>query len=241
MVRIPDTPEEIFDEFSKDYREAYGDGLQSILLYGSGAKGQYVARQSDLNFLVILREDGIDHLDRALTLVEKWRKRNVAVPLFLTREYIESALDTFPIEFLDMRNFHTVVYGEDILDGLEIQKADLRRQIERELRSKLVYLRTGFLRSGLDREALRDMVAASVPTFAAIFAALLFLKGEAVPLSRSEVIRRVCELYHIEAGVLGQVANIRTGEWRGSTVQLQELTQLYIAEIRKLISLVDKM
>jgi len=241
VARIPETPEEIFIEFTDDYKKAYGEKLESIVLYGSGAKGQYIAGQSDLNFLLILSPDGISYLDRALPLVQKWRKRNVAVPLILTRNYIESALDTFPIEFLDMRQFHTVVYGEDPLQSISIGKRDLRHQIERELRGKLVYLRAGFLGTGIDREALREMIASSVPAFAAIFSALLFLKDEESQKSRSETMKRVCEVFGLDASTIQTVLNVRSDSWRGSTVQLQELTQRYIAEIRKLVELVDKM
>jgi predicted nucleotidyltransferase len=241
LARIPETPEEIFSEFADDYKAAFGAALETIVLYGSGARGQYKPGHSDLNFMVVLSPDGIDTLDRALPLIQKWRKRNVAVPLMLTRNYIESALDTFPIEFLDMRQFHKVIYGKDLLESLEISNVDLRRQIERELRGKLIYLRQGFLGTAADRETLREMVASSVPAFAAIFAALLFMKGQEVPQSRTEIVQHVSEYFELNRSVLQNILNVRHGSWRGSTVQLQELAQNYIAEIRKLVDLVDKM
>jgi predicted nucleotidyltransferase len=241
VARIPETPDEIFAEFTDDYQSAYGEALETIILYGSGAKGQYKPGQSDLNFMIVLNPDGIDALHLAVPLVEKWRKRNVAVPLILTRNYIETALDTFPIEFLDMRQFHTLVHGEDLLENIAIDTEDLRRQVERELRGKLIYLRQGFLGCAADRETLRDMVASSVPAFGAIFAALLFMKGIEVPQSRSDVVQRISENFGLEKAVLQSVLNVRGSSWRGSTVQLQELTQRYIAEIKKLVDIVDKM
>ena len=97
MTKIPQSPEEIFTEFSNNIKQLFNDDLVSIVLYGSGAKGEYVRKKSDINFLVVLTEDGIKKLSGAFALVKKWNKRNVAVPLFLTREYIESSLDSFPI------------------------------------------------------------------------------------------------------------------------------------------------
>jgi predicted nucleotidyltransferase len=241
VPRIPETPDEVFNELTSDFQKAYGDKLEGIFLYGSGAKGQYVPGQSDLNFLVVLSPVGINALHYSLAIVEKWRKRNVAVPLVLTANYIKSALDTFPIEFLDMREFHQVVYGEDMLSDISIDTTDLRRQIERELRGKLIYLREGFLSTGMDREAMRRMVASSVPAFTAIFAALLFLKNQEAVRSRSEIVEQVCDIFGLDVAILKNILNVRSDSWRGSTVQLQELTQRYISEIRKLVEIVDKM
>ncbi|MFQ6116607.1 MAG: hypothetical protein ACE5NG_21335, partial [bacterium] len=190
MSRIPNSPEEIFEDFSYDFQNVYESDLISIALYGSGAKGEYVPRKSDINFLIVLSQNGIENLDRALNLIPKWRKRNVAVPLFLTKAYIESALDTFPIEFLNMKNHYKMVFGEDVLRDLEIRREHLRLQIERELRGKLIYLREGFLSTGNDRERLKEMLSASVPAFTSIFAALLYLKEERAPDSKAQVFAR---------------------------------------------------
>jgi len=241
MARIPESPEEIFDEFTQDLQKTYGDELIAIILYGSGAKNEYVPKKSDINFLVILTEAGIDNLHRSLELSPKWRKRNVAVPLFLTKNYIETALDTFPIEFLDMQKFHHLVYGENVLESIEIKKNDLRRQAERELRSKLIYLREGFLNTGNDREQLRGMLSASVPTMTAVFEGLLELKGKDIPKSKAKVFEKTAQTFGLDHILFGNLVKIKDGTWHGSRVQLQDLTRAYINQIRRLVLAVDKM
>lgn len=241
MARIPDAPDEIFNEFTQDLQKTYGDDLISVILYGSGAKDEYIRKKSDINFLIILTEAGIDNLHLSLELIPKWRKRNVAVPLFLTKNYIETALDTFPIEFLDMKKFHRLVYGENILERLAIDKDDLRRQVERELRSKLIYLREGFLSTGHDREQLRQMLSASVPTMTAVFEGLLELKGQEIPKSKARVLEDTAQTFGLDTAVFGNLAKIKNGTWHGSRVQLQELTRAYITQIRRLVVAVDKM
>ena len=59
MSKIPKTPQEVFPEFVDDLKGIYGEALQSVILYGSGARGEYVAGKSDINFLVVLAEDPI--------------------------------------------------------------------------------------------------------------------------------------------------------------------------------------
>lgn len=241
MSNIPDSPEEILEEFSRDFQTAFGSDLISIILYGSGAKGEYVRKKSDINFLVVLSENAIEHLEKAIDLIPKWRKRAVAVPLFLTKWYIASALDAYPIEFLDMKTHHRLVFGEDVLNDLQIDKTHLRLQIERELRGKLLALRQGFLSTGHDRDSLRAMLAGTISTFAAIFEALLFLKGVELPASKAQILEKTVQTFGLEDSVFIQILNIKTGEWHGSRVQLQEITKSYIKQIKQLITIVDKM
>jgi predicted nucleotidyltransferase len=103
MSKIPKTPEQIFQEFTDDFMKTFGDDLISIILYGSAARGEYIYKRSDINFLIVLTEQGIMQLRRALLLIPRWQKRKVSTPLILTEGYIRSALDSFPIEFLNMK------------------------------------------------------------------------------------------------------------------------------------------
>ena len=81
------TPEEIFTEITQDYQRVFGPHLISIILYGSGAGEDYLPGKSDLNFLITLTDQGIERLDLAIETVARWRKRNVAIPFFMTRSW----------------------------------------------------------------------------------------------------------------------------------------------------------
>ncbi len=241
MRNIPESPEEIFWEFSQDFQTAYGNDLISIMLYGSGAKGEYIPKKSDINFLIVLSENGIEQIGKALDFIPKWRQRAVAVPLLVTKSYIASALDVYPIEFLDMKTHHRLVFGEDVLTDLQIDKNHLRLQIERELRGKLLALRQGFLNTGNDRDSLRTMLAGTVSTFTAIFDALLFLKGEQLPNLKLQIFEQTARTFGLENSAFIQLLNIKNGQWHGSRVQLHEIALSCIKQIKKLIDIVDKM
>ena len=103
MSKAPNDPKEIFREITEDYSRLFGDALISIILYGSATGGDYRPGKSDINFMIVLSEEGIGQLEKAFKAVEKWKKRKVAVPLFLTEAYIQTSLDVFPIEYLNFR------------------------------------------------------------------------------------------------------------------------------------------
>jgi len=240
MSKIPQSPDEIFNDFVYDMKHQFNTDLVSIAVYGSGAKGEYVRKKSDINFLVVLTEDGIKNLSGAFSLVKKWNKRNVAVPLFLTRNYIESSLDSFPIEFLNMKKFHKLVFGEDILSGLKISKQHLRLRCEEQIKGKLLHLREDFLRTLGDKKLLESLLTVTIPTFASLFTALLDYKDIDVPQSKKDTILLTAESFSLNKEIFNGVLAVREKSLKLSKAELVKLTQNYIEEIRKLAKIVDK-
>ena len=70
MAKIPKDPRDIFDELTQDYQDIYGKDLVSIILYGSAASGNYIPKKSDINFLIVLTEEGINRLQQTFKTVE---------------------------------------------------------------------------------------------------------------------------------------------------------------------------
>ena len=233
-------PEEIFSDMTRDYREIYGDGLVSVILYGSGAGKEYRPGKSDLNFLIVLSEEAIDHLDRALKAVSRWRTKGVATPLFMTRPFIASSLDSYPLEFLNMQNGYILVYGEDVLRGLSFEPCHLRLQCEREIMGKILLLRERFLETGGRPRKLRDLIAESITALVSIFGGLLYLKGRQIPPSRREVVEALAREFPVDAGVFLRCLDIKEGEKVPSS-ETQDIFMAYLAEVRRLRGVVDEL
>jgi len=241
MARAPSKPEDIFTEFTEDLRQAFGEDLVSIVLYGSGATGEYRPGKSDLNFLVVLQDDSVDSLRRGMAVAARWRKRMVNTPLFMTKAYIQSSLDSYPLEFLDMQANYRLVHGEDVLKDLQFRPADLRVQCERELKGKAFRLRQVYLEARENPRAMREIIAGSITTFTSIFQGLLFLVGKAVPKTKREIINEVAQEFQLDAGTFLKLLAIKTGERKASSAQTLGLFKKYVAEIDALSSAVDKL
>ena len=239
MAKIPGEPSEVFDEVTRDCREAFGDDLQGIFLFGSGAGSEYVPGKSDINFLILVTPGGMDRLERIVPFFKRWRRRKITLPLLLTREYIDSSLDTFPIEFYNIRERHETVYGEDILATLEIDGEQLRLQCEREIKGKLLHLRQGFLVVGRNRRKLRELISSSVTPFVAIFRALLFIKGVASDAGGMEVIAAVCREYGLDFDLFEELVRLKEGKLGLDGSALQVKLKAYMGEVEKLSRIVD--
>jgi len=241
MARIPERPEEIFEEFTRDYQAVFRDDLKSIALYGSGARGDYVPKKSDLNFLIVLTEAAMDRLRKAFPLIRKWRKRRVNIPLFLTEEYITSSLDSFPVEFLNLRQGHVLVYGKDVLEGLSFGKKSIRLQCERELKGKLLLLREAYLDSEGKTGGLGQVSSASLTAFLSLFRALLFLRDREIPRHNDELISTTAREIGFDEKPFMEVLRVREGKVKPRREEMEEVVERYLRAIRELWKTVDRL
>lgn len=240
MARIQ-KPEEIFPDITEDFKKVFADNLISIILYGSGAGNDYKPGRSDLNFLIIISEEAIDHLDQAIETVSRWRKKNVAVPLFMTKSYITSSLDSFPIEFLNIKKSYILVFGEDILKDISFDADHLRLQCEREVKGKLLLLRESFLETEGKQKRVKELIKASITAFISIFNGILYLKGIEIPATRREIIKSVAGEIPINPEVFMTCLDIKEDRQEFSLSETKNIFKDYLMEIRKLWKFVDQM
>jgi hypothetical protein len=241
MAKIPKTPEEIFPEITADCEKIFGEDLVSIILYGSGAGEDYVPGKSDLNFLITLTDRGIEGLDGILETFGRWRKRNVAVPLFMTRAYLTGSLDAYPIEFLNMKRQYVVVHGEDVLADLAFDPCHIRLQLERELRGKLLHLRSGYLATGGSPRKIRELIRVSLTAFVSLFSALLYLKCVEIPKGKRDVITAAGVAFGFDTAVFLKCEEIRRKTDGFSSAEVQTIFRDYMKKVGRLCGMIDKM
>src|SRR5271170_6270508 len=157
-------------EFISRLRTASGKNLQSVILYGSAADGEFHPDFSNVNLLCILGETSFGALTAMAPAVEWWTRQKHHAPLVLTREELERSTDVFSIELLDMQQRHRVLFGEeDILSGLHIPMGLHRAQLEYELREKLILLRERLLLAANNTKRLWELMLGSLSTFTTLF------------------------------------------------------------------------
>jgi predicted nucleotidyltransferase len=241
FASIPKKPEDIFEPLCAEFEALYGNDLLSVILYGSCARGEYMPKKSDINVMLMLSEKGITQLGKALATIEKWRRRAVATPLLLTRSYIETSLDAFPIEFLNIQAAYRVLRGEDPLKSLVFDPRMLRLQCERELKGKLLQLRERFLETGGSARRIKELIARSLPTFSAIFQAVVVLHGKSVQPGREKLLNTMHQVLGLDAALFADLYAVREDRMRLNTAEAIALMERYIKEVRRLALAVDSL
>lgn len=239
MAKNIKDPKEIFPDITADYKDVFGDDLVGIMLYGSATGKDYRSGKSDINFMIVLSEEGIERLDKAFEIVKKWRKRNVAIPLFLTENYVETSTDVFPIEYLNFKSNYVPVYGKDILKDLSFKPEFIRLQCEREIKGKLLLLREAYLETSGKGRALKGVISQSTRAFVAIFEALLHVKGLELPKEKLQIIRATAQAFDLDSSVFEKLLDVKEDKVKLSDEDMRRLFQAYLTEVRKLSKLVD--
>jgi hypothetical protein len=140
-----------------------------------------------------------------------------------------------------MKRHYQVVFGVDVLEELQFGGKALRLQCERELKGKLMLLRTGFLETEGKAENLQRLMAASITAFLSVFNALLTLKDREAPRGRREIVSAVADLYGIDASPFLHCIDLREGKKGLAPADLTAIFRSYTAEIQKLIATVDRL
>jgi hypothetical protein len=182
---------EILDKFSAD--------IHSVYVTGSALTPDFNEKKSDVNSLVILHRMSFDFLRYLALIGRKYAPTGVAAPIIMTPEYISESLDVFPIEFLELRMIHKTVYGADILNKIEIDRALLRLQCEREVKTRLMGLRQGYVSLLGDYKKISLLLARSAAGCIPLFRAIIYLKGQEPPVRKADTIAALAQVTGVSA------------------------------------------
>jgi predicted nucleotidyltransferase len=227
----------LLDRMLRELERAAGEKLRSVVLYGSAARGDFHEKTSDLNLMIVLGDLEPETLELVSGPVAWWERNRQPVPRLFSPALIADAADVFPIEFLDIRQFHVVLAGADPLAGVEIRPDHLRHQCERELREKMMRLREGYVECHARPRDLERLLTDSYTTFVALFRGGLHLLGGGAPVHNHEVVAAFCRSAGLDPAPFDEVDRLKRGERAGEP---KRLFSRYYAELTKAVSAVDR-
>jgi len=226
--------------FLDEILEKYRDRIHSIYVTGTAITDDYSEKSSDVNSIFVLKEMDIRFLKILAPLGKKYGKDRVAAPLIMTPDYINASRDVFPVEFLNFKLIHATVFGEDIFKDIEIRRKDLRHQCEREIKTKLIWLRQGYLSSLGDRKMLTEGFAKSITGYIPLFRALIVLFGKEPPIKQEDVITALSKAVDVNTDVFAKVLREKRDRTRPSVDELNTIFEDYYVATEKLGKMVDE-
>ncbi len=233
-------PEKLISEFVGRVRDAVGGNLKSAILYGSAAAGDYVPEHSDVNLLFVLGETSFAAIGALAPVVEWWAKHKHHAPLLMTAEELRRGADVFSIEFLDMRENYRVLWGEDLLKGLEIPMKFHRTQVEYELREKTILLRQRLLVVAKDEDAKWELLVRSVGAFGTLARHALMALGETAAPKR-EAVQKLAARAGFDAGAFLQLFDMRERKVDRKTLNVDDVFARYLKAVERITAAVDEM
>lgn len=229
------------DQLVSDLRDAQGDNLASVVLYGATATAEDDHR-SDHNVLVVLRRAAFEDLRECSRALRPWREAGEPPPVIFTAGELERAADVFPIEFLQMEKARKILHGSDPFESLKISSDNLRHQTEYDLRTKFIQLRRLYIaRSPMGKDLVNLMID-SFGSFAALFRAVLILNRQEPPVTKAEAVRATANLLKLDVEPFEWILKMKGAKGAApSSVEVERIFSSYLKEIERVIDAVDRL
>ena len=232
-------PQDTIDEFVRRVRGAGGSNVESVILFGSAAAGDFHEGLSNVNLMCVLRDTSLKALHALSPAAKWWDGKKQTPPLCMTKEELQRSTDVFTIELLDMQQHHQVLFGDDPLKNLQIPMDLHRVQVEYELREKLILLRQHLLLADANEARLWEVVLRSVSSLSTLFRHTLIALGDSASTSRREAVAALAQRVGFDSGSILQVLNVREGKADRKKIDIVDLAARYLASVEKVIAAVD--
>lgn len=234
------------NEFVHRLKEVAATNLESVILYGSAARGDYHPEHSDLNLLCILGSLTIEELGRVAPVVRWWSaEQKEPPPLFFSMEELRHSADVFSIEIRDMQDSRRVLYGSDPIATIPLPTNLHRVQVEHELRTMVLKLRSSYFRAPGDAQALTPVLRKSFSGVLVLLRHVIIafggeLKGDSAAAPR-DIINRAAALTQSNPSAFEEVLRLREhGTSHGAHTEIAHVYGAYLAALERVVSALDK-
>jgi len=228
------------EQFTEKLKTVCSDNLQAVVLYGSAAAGDYAAKGSDYNLLVVLNDLSPAALRSLAKPVAAWGRAGNPRPLLFTSKRLTDAADVFPIELLDMRDSRKVLFGDDVIAGIHLDAANLRLQVEHELRSALIQLCRSYLSVSESPRRLAALLTGSLSGVLTLFRAALRLYENPVPAEKFQALEKLNGYVPLNLESFRQIQALKTGALKIKKVDAEQLFAEYLKSIEAVVDAVDR-
>jgi predicted nucleotidyltransferase len=210
-IAAPELPahvERALEAFTESVRQAFGERLVSVTLFGSAAEGRLRAT-SDVNVAVVARSFTRDD---AVRLREPLTAAHAAIELramLLREDEVAAAAEAFGAKFADIRRRRFVLAGSDAFAGVVVPRgAEILRVkqvlLNLVLRTRLAYAQT------VREPDLEQVIADLAGPLRACAAALLELEGAPATDARA-ALERVAAADPRFAEAVAAMVEVRSG------------------------------
>jgi hypothetical protein len=219
--------------------EKLGDNLVAFCMYGPAVRRDTRDADREVTTLLIVHDAAPAKLRPIEQPIADWSKKGHPPPLVFAESGWRASADVFPIEIEDMREAHHLVRGGDPFLSLTTTREDLRRQLEREARGKLLRLRTEFVAAAPKGKALEDLLLDSIGTFFVLFRAALRLVGEAPPQTPKALVQETAAVAGLDGTAFDWVVDKLVGHNVPSLRAYDPVGDHYVEQIEQLVRFID--
>jgi predicted nucleotidyltransferase len=227
------------EELVRQLQLAYGNGLRSVVLFGSAVAGEH-HKKSDYNVLVIVDSLPLERL-RAVSAVSKaWSEEGNPAPMTFTVNEWKSSADIFPMEYADILERHRILYGDAPFEGIKVAPSDLRLQVEQQTMGKLLQLRQATMGAGGDSRQQLEVLEKSLSTLMVIFRGIGRLHGEVPSQDYEALVRSLATRAGFSPDPFVRVVRHVRGVEKIAREDAAKILESYLASMERLVAYLNE-
>lgn len=227
------------DKFVEELKNALGDNLLSVIAFGSQANVEDA--KSNLNLMIVTNELTAENLYDISKPVKKWVKGKNPIPVIMNRDEWYSSFDVYAIEYADIKENYRIIYGQDLVSTICINKYFLRLQCESELKSLLLKYKNNFLMNVKSDREMKKLLNNVIKTLLVIFRSVLRLHDSAVPYRAVDIIEFASNYLSFNKIVMSKIAKVRYENEDYTKQELLFIEAELVKDIQNILKQVDAM
>lgn len=227
------------DKLIESLKEKLGENLISVIAFGSMANVEDAKK--NLNLMIVTSKLTAEDLYNISKPILKWIKAKNPVPVVMNIEEWYSSFDVYSIEYSDIKANHKILYGEDLVRNIIVNKHDLRLQCESELKSLLLKYKNNFILNIKSNKYMKITLAQVIKTLLVIFRSLLRLHDMEVPYRAVDIIEQTSKIISFNKLVMLKLAKVKYERDDYTKKELAYVESELLTEIQSILKQVDAM
>ncbi len=227
------------DKFLEELKFNLGDNLVSVFAFGSQANVEDA--KNNLNLMIVTNQLTAENLYAISKPVKKWVKAKNPLPVVMNRDEWYSSFDVYAIEYSDIKENYKLIYGEDLVPSICVNKYFLRLQCESELKNLLLKYKNNFLMNIKSDREMKKVLNNVIKTLLVIFRSVLRLHDSAVPYRAVDIIEFVSNYLSFNKIVMTKLAKVKYENDDYTKQELIFIEAELLKDIQSLLKQVDAM
>lgn len=236
------------DKFIEQLKNIFGSRLKSVFVYGAKAGEKADNLLQDVDLMVLVTDLHGEDIKKCSKPAREWMgksfifcsKRN-SLPVFMGEKEWYNSSDVYAMEYSDIKENHKILYGEDLICNINVNRDDLRLQCEAETKNLLMQFRAHYLMNAHSHIMLQKSLVPLTKTLNAIFKAILRIKNIEVSKSPYENLNKIHSLFAINKSFYEKLLCHKEKHCTLNKKEAIDTADTAVAELQKLLDYVNNL
>jgi predicted nucleotidyltransferase len=225
---VPEETQRLLQRYAKEVKAAFGDRLESLLLYGSAVRGEFLPGRSNLNMLLLVSEYDAATLKLYAPIHKRWSKEQVVTPLFLADRELGKLVAVFPLEFLEIQDYHRVLEGRDPFVGFHVDTRRLKDLVIQGLAGQVLRLRQQFAEGGGTNDAATILLPLAITSTMPLLRGLQRVLGRPVLSQSDALLKDIADCMKVDLEGLTEALFLKRGQITPGPAEVPRLFDRYL-------------